>query len=170
MPVKVRIPTPLRKLTSGEGEVSAIGKTVVEVLDDLESKYPGFRERLFDESGNLRRFINIYLNDEDIRFLNGPDTVVKDSDEISIIPAIAGGLPGFKIRLTFPEGRITEPVIYRIGHEFKLKTNIRRADIQEKSGWAVLELTGETPEIERAVSWLKGMGIKVDPIEGTVIE
>ncbi|MBI4714485.1 MAG: MoaD/ThiS family protein, partial [Nitrospirae bacterium] len=81
MPVKVRIPTPLRKLTSGQGEVVASGETVQEVLENLESLHPGFQERLFDETGNLRRFINIYLNDEDIRFLNGPKTVVKDADE-----------------------------------------------------------------------------------------
>lgn len=123
-----------------------------------------------DDTGNLRRFINVYLNDEDIRFLNGQNTIVKEMDEISIVPAIAGGLPGLKVRITFPETLIPSPIIYRIGQEFQLETNIRRADIRERSGWVILELNGELPEIERAVHWLKGKGIQVDPVEGTVIE
>ena len=170
MSVKVRIPTPLRKLTSGQGEVVASGETVQEVLENLETLYPGFQERLFDETGNLRRFINIYLNDEDIRFLSGPKTVVKDADELSIVPAIAGGLAGFRVRLTFPEDRVLEPIVYRIGQEFNLVPNIRKADVQEQSGWVVLELTGESGEIEKAMGWLKGKGIQVDPLEGTIIE
>ncbi|MBI5815709.1 MAG: MoaD/ThiS family protein [Nitrospinae bacterium] len=89
--VKVRIPTPLQKLTGGTGEVSADGGDIKEIFVNLESKYPGFKERLYDESGNLRRFINIYVNDEDIRFLNGETTELKDGDDISVIPAIAGG-------------------------------------------------------------------------------
>ncbi|MBI5197670.1 MAG: MoaD/ThiS family protein [Nitrospirae bacterium] len=170
MAIKVRIPTPLRKLTGGQGEVEAVGNTIMEVLDHLESRYPGLRERLLDETGNLRRFINVYLNDEDIRFLKGQDTIVKDSDEISIIPAIAGGMSGLKIRLTYPESQITEPIVYRIGHEFRLITNIRRANIEERSGWAILELIGDTAEIDRAIAWLRGKGIQVDPVEGTVLE
>ena len=91
MSVVVRIPTPLRKLTGNQGEVREEGKTVREILDGLESHYPGIRERLTDESGELRRFINIYLNEEDSRFAEGLDTTVKAGDEVSIIPAIAGG-------------------------------------------------------------------------------
>jgi len=90
MAVKVRIPTPLRTLTSGKDEVEAGGKTVREVIDDLERNYPGLRERLCDDKG-VRRFVNIYQNEEDIRFLDALDTVVKDGDSISIVPAIAGG-------------------------------------------------------------------------------
>ena len=90
MAILVRIPTPLRRLTGGQSTVEAEGKTVSEVLLDLDSKYPGIREKLFDEE-DLRRFINIYLNDADIRFLNGENTVVKEGDHLSIIPAIAGG-------------------------------------------------------------------------------
>ncbi|MGC8500663.1 MAG: ubiquitin-like small modifier protein 1 [Leptospirillia bacterium] len=89
--VVVRIPTPLRKLTGNQGEVREEGGTVREILDGLESHYPGIRERLTDEAGELRRFINIYLNEEDIRFAEGLDTKVKAGDEVSIIPAIAGG-------------------------------------------------------------------------------
>jgi molybdopterin synthase sulfur carrier subunit len=91
MAVKVRIPTPLRKLTRDQESVQASGVTIDEVVSSLEKQYPGLKERLCDERGELRRFVNIYLNDEDIRFAQGKQTTVKDGDEISIIPAIAGG-------------------------------------------------------------------------------
>ena len=91
MAVNVRIPTPLRKLTQDKDAVQATGVTIQEIVDNLEKHYPGLKERLCDERGELRRFVNIYLNDEDIRFAPGRQTAVKDGDEISIIPAIAGG-------------------------------------------------------------------------------
>ena len=91
MPVSVRIPTPLRALTRGTAEVQADGGTVGALVDDLERRFPGMRERLVDERGELRRFINIYVNEEDIRFLQGKDTALKDGDSVSIVPAIAGG-------------------------------------------------------------------------------
>jgi sulfur-carrier protein len=87
----VRIPTPLRKITNGKEEVAAAGHTIGELIADLEKSYPGMRERLCDDKGQLRRFVNIFANDEDIRFLKNLDTPVKDTDEISIVPAIAGG-------------------------------------------------------------------------------
>lgn len=87
----VRIPTPLRKLTNGQEEVSVAGATVGELIVSLEKAYPGIKERLCDDSGAVRRFVNIFQNDEDIRFLQNLDTPVKESDEISIVPAIAGG-------------------------------------------------------------------------------
>lgn len=90
--VKVRIPTPLQKLTGGEGEVEGAGGDIREMFDDLERKYPGMKERIYDEEGALRRFINIYVNEEDIRFLDGEATKLKDDDDVSVIPAIAGGL------------------------------------------------------------------------------
>lgn len=91
MTVKVRIPTPLQKLTKDQGEVSASGDTIAALIHNLDKSYPGLRERLYDEQGNLRRFVNIYVNEEDIRFLKGEATSLKDGDEVSIIPAIAGG-------------------------------------------------------------------------------
>ncbi|MEE9165343.1 MAG: ubiquitin-like small modifier protein 1 [Nitrospinota bacterium] len=91
MAVKVRIPSPLLKLTNNKGEVSAEGNNVKEIFDDLEKNYPGIKERVYDEEGQLRRFINIYINEEDIRFVDGESSSVKDGDEMSIIPAIAGG-------------------------------------------------------------------------------
>ncbi|MCQ4575344.1 MAG: MoaD/ThiS family protein [Candidatus Brocadiales bacterium] len=91
MPVTVRVPTPLRPLTGNTDQVEASGSSVREVIDDLESKYPGIKGRLCDEKGEIRRFINFYVNDEDIRFQKNQDTPVKDGDIISVVPAIAGG-------------------------------------------------------------------------------
>jgi len=91
MAVKVRIPTPLMKLTDNQAEVSAEGVSISEVINNLELQFNGIKERICEESGSPRRFINIYVNEEDIRFLEGANTAVKDGDEISIIPAIAGG-------------------------------------------------------------------------------
>jgi molybdopterin synthase sulfur carrier subunit len=91
MPVTVRIPTPLRAVAKGNADVQAKGDTIEDVIGDLERQFPGLRERLLDESGELRRFINIYVNQEDIRFLENKATVLKDGDEVAIVPAIAGG-------------------------------------------------------------------------------
>ncbi len=91
MPAQVRIPTPLRKLTNDEELVEVPAGTIGSVINELQSRYPGIQERLVDEEGEVRRFVNVYLNEEDIRFLQNKDTEVKDGDEISIIPAIAGG-------------------------------------------------------------------------------
>jgi molybdopterin synthase sulfur carrier subunit len=90
MAVKVRIPTPLQKLTNGKGEVECSAKNVLELIDVLEKDYPGMKERLSD-GGKIRRFINIYVNEEDIRFVNKEETTLKDGDSVSIVPAIAGG-------------------------------------------------------------------------------
>ncbi len=91
MSVKVRIPTPLRSLTNGSEEVTVEGGSIKEVVDNLETKHNGGKERLCDENGQIRRFINIYLNDEDIRFKDNQEASVSDGDQISIVPAIAGG-------------------------------------------------------------------------------
>ncbi|HEY8417766.1 MAG TPA: ubiquitin-like small modifier protein 1 [Limnochordales bacterium] len=91
MPVRVRVPVLLRNLTGGAAEVAAEGTTVAEVLAELERRYPGIRARLYDEQGNLRRFVNVYVNDKDIRTLQGDQTPTKDGDEVAIVPAIAGG-------------------------------------------------------------------------------
>ena len=91
MAVTVRIPTPLQRLTNGQSEVESTGKNVSELLEDLERRHPGIKERICDENGKLRRFVNVFVNEEDIRFLQGDQTALKDGDEVSIIPAIAGG-------------------------------------------------------------------------------
>ncbi|MCM8765365.1 MAG: MoaD/ThiS family protein [Candidatus Omnitrophica bacterium] len=91
MGVKVRIPTPLQKLTGNLPEVEVEGRDIQELVENLEKKFPGMKERLTDERGKLRKFVNIYVNEEDIRFLQMEKTSLKEGDEVSIIPAIAGG-------------------------------------------------------------------------------
>ncbi len=87
----VRIPTPLRKLTADQDEVNVSASNISVLIEELENQYPGLKARLCDESGEVRRFINLYVNNEDIRFLDGKETVLNDADIVSIIPAIAGG-------------------------------------------------------------------------------
>lgn len=91
MSVMVRIPTPLRKMTGGKDKVEVESTTLGEMVDTLESTYPGFKERLVDENGDLRYFVNIYVNGEDVRFLQGLETATSTGDEVSIVPAVAGG-------------------------------------------------------------------------------
>ncbi|MEM7155031.1 MAG: MoaD/ThiS family protein [Myxococcota bacterium] len=88
----VRIPTPLRKYTQGQEEVSIEAGTVRDLITNLETSYPGISERICDDKGAVRRFVNIFVGEEDIRFLENLDTGVKDADEVSIVPAIAGGM------------------------------------------------------------------------------
>lgn len=92
MGLRVRIPTPLQAMTDNQAEVEAQGETVREMLSDLDARFPGIRERICDDEGKLRRFVNVYVNDEDVRFLGGEDTKLKEGDRVSIIPAIAGGV------------------------------------------------------------------------------
>ena len=91
MPATVRIPTPLRKLTNNEELVEVNAGTIGQAIGELQNRFPGIKERLLDDTGAVRRFVNVYVNEEDIRFLQNQETTVKDGDEISIIPAIAGG-------------------------------------------------------------------------------
>jgi molybdopterin synthase sulfur carrier subunit len=91
MPKNVRIPTPLRKLTNNEEIVEVSAATIGAAITELQSRFPGIQERLMDENGDVRRFVNVYVNEEDIRFLQNQQTPLNDGDEISIIPAIAGG-------------------------------------------------------------------------------
>ena len=91
MSVKVRIPTPLRSLTNDLDIVAAEGGTLGAAIDGLESSYPGIKDRICDEQGEIRRFVNVYVNGEDVRFLEGLTTALKPGDEVSIVPAVAGG-------------------------------------------------------------------------------
>ena len=91
MAVLVRIPTPLRSLTKGQAEVQVAADNVADLIEDLEKQFPGIKERLVDEGGEVRRFINFYINEEDVHFLQGSQTVIKAGDQVSIVPAIAGG-------------------------------------------------------------------------------
>ena len=91
MPITVRIPTPLRKLTNEQDIVQGDGETLQQMIDGLEAQYPGLKERLCDETGELRRFVNVYVNGEDVRFQDGVDTRLNENAEVSIVPAVAGG-------------------------------------------------------------------------------
>jgi molybdopterin synthase sulfur carrier subunit len=91
MPAQVRIPTPLRKLTNNEELIEVKAGSIADTFADLQARFPGIKERLLDDTGAVRRFVNVYVNEEDIRFLQNLETKVKDGDEVSIIPAIAGG-------------------------------------------------------------------------------
>ena len=91
MPVLVRIPTPLRKFTGGQESVQASGASIAAVIESLEKNHPGLRDRICEADGRVRRFVNVYVNGDDIRFLDNLGSAVKDGDEISIVPAIAGG-------------------------------------------------------------------------------
>ena len=91
MSIMVRIPTPLRRVTNGQDKVSVNGSSISEIIGDLDSQFPGLKERLCDEHGELRNFVNIYVNGEDVRFLDGINSPTTEGDEISIVPAVAGG-------------------------------------------------------------------------------
>jgi molybdopterin synthase sulfur carrier subunit len=91
MQVRVRVPTPLRKFTNGADEVNAQGNNVRALVEDLDKSFPGIKERICDETGRIRRFVNVYVNGDDIRFLQNLETSLKEGDSISIVPAIAGG-------------------------------------------------------------------------------
>ena len=91
MSVSVRVPTILRPYTQGVSEVSAEGSTLTEVLDSLDASYPGIKGRVLDDAGELRRFVNVYVDDDDVRFAEGLQTTIKDGGQVSIIPAVAGG-------------------------------------------------------------------------------
>ncbi|MCH7801464.1 MAG: MoaD/ThiS family protein [Chloroflexi bacterium] len=91
MSIMVRIPTPLRRITNGQDKVAVDGSSIGEIIGDLDSQFPGLKERLCDEQGEIRNFVNIYVNGEDVRFLDGINSPTAEGDEISIVPAVAGG-------------------------------------------------------------------------------
>ena len=91
MSVTVRIPTPLRRVTNGQDKVGVEGTVLIDVIASLDAEFPGIKDRLCDENGDLRNFVNIYVNGEDVRFLDGLTTATKSGDEVSIVPAVAGG-------------------------------------------------------------------------------
>jgi molybdopterin converting factor small subunit len=109
MAIEVRIPTILRSYTSGAKAVQGAGETLAELLTDLDTKFPGLRGRLVTAEGGLHRFVNVYVNDEDVRFLGALDAKLKDGDGVTILPAVAGGATGFAalaaLRHTFPTKR-----------------------------------------------------------------
>ena len=169
MAIKVRIPTPLQKLTKNQSEVLCEAKSIDGMLQDLEKQHPGIKERLCDEAGKLRRFVNIYVNEEDIRFMQGQDTPIKDGDDISIIPAIAGGAAATikkRVTLVFPPDQIKEPAVFMMAKKFDVMPNIRQARVTETVGEMMLELEGTEKNLEQGIRYLESKGIKVEPVTG----
>jgi molybdopterin converting factor small subunit len=164
MPVKVLIPTPLRKFTNNAETVSVEAENVGALLKALDTAYPGLGKPLLDDTGAPRKFVNLYKNGEDIRFLQGVETTLVDGDEVSIVPAIAGGVSasGTEVyRLAFYRQMYNTPLLYNIGKKFRVVVNIRRAMLNEDSGWAEVALSGSIEEIGRAVADLQTTGVSV---------
>ena len=162
--VKVLIPTPLRKFTNEQDTVAVIDTaTVGALLQSLNTTYPGLGKPLLDEAGNPRRFVNLFVNGEDIRFLQNTDTPLNHGDEISIVPAIAGGAVGGTevYNLTFHREMFNRPILQNVGKKFRVTLTIRRANMSEDSGWAEVALTGSPDEIGRAIADLQTTGVSV---------
>jgi len=166
MAILVRIPEALRPLADGRDEILAEGTTLGELLDDLEGRFSGIRNWLCDATGALRGYVNLFVNRREARAMGGLAASVAAGDIVSIVPAIRGGAKtARKIYLTFPQKLIKEPLIFRVGHEFNVVTNIRGASVSDSVGLVALEIEGERDEIERAIKWLVGKGVKVEPLE-----
>ncbi len=176
MAITVRIPTPLRKYTEGKDEVSVEASNLRELLQNLEKGYKGIGQRIMDDKGGVRRFVNIYLNDEDIRFKKNLDTPLKDGDVISIIPAIAGGaakkmkMIQKKVYLTYKKSMLNKPIIWEASRKFDVVINIGTASVSGDLGLVGVELEGNREEVESLVKWFTKKGVKVEPIEQTVLE
>ena len=184
MAIKVRIPTPLQKLTNNQAEIHCDAADINQMLADLERRHPGIKERLCDGEGKLRRFVNIYVNEEDIRFLQGQETALKDGDDISIIPAIAGGaskdepkvrrsssggpsaLVKKRVMLVFPPDQIKQPAVFTMAKKYDIMPNIRKARVTETIGEMMLELEGTEENLGKGIKYLESLGIKVEPVTG----
>jgi len=167
MPVVVRIPEALCALTGGEDELVAEGSTLSELFDDLDVRFPGIRQWAFDGEGAVRSYVNVFLNHREVGAREAPAARVAPGDYVSIVPTIAGATKtSRKIYLTFPQELIREPIIFRIGHEFKVMTNIRGASVSDNIGLVALELEGAPDELDRAIEWLRAKGVTVEPVPG----
>lgn len=190
MPVNVRIPEALRKLTGGADVVAVESANVREMIAALEAKHPGLKERICDEQGNVRRFVNIFVNEEDIRFMQNQETPLAAGAEVSILPAIAGGagksaraakaeapapaapsgLQTRRVYLTFDEATTKRPMIYEVIKKFDVVPNIRHASATEKLAIMGIEFTGTAEQLDNAFAWLRKQNVRVDPIEMNVVE
>jgi molybdopterin synthase sulfur carrier subunit len=160
--VKVLIPTPLRKFTNEQETVSVEGDTIGSLLAALASTYTGLGKPLLDENGAPRRFVNLYLNGEDVRFLQNTETPLKDGDEVSIVPAIAGGASGSEVySLSFNPNMYNTPILHNLSKRFRLTLTLRRAMLNEEGGWVEMEFTGPQEEIGRAIADLQTTGVNV---------
>ena len=167
MPVTVRTGAALSALLGGKREVAAEGSTVGQLLDELN-----IRDRVCDEAGRVRRHFNIHVNDgEDIRLLQALDTPVKEGDTVTILSAIAGGAEiARRSWLTYPKALVDRPLIWELGQNFKIVTNIRQASISNDIGLVGLELSGEEDEVQKAMAFLAEEGVAVEPVELDVVE
>ncbi|OGH61990.1 MAG: hypothetical protein A3I06_14330 [Candidatus Lindowbacteria bacterium RIFCSPLOWO2_02_FULL_62_12] len=171
MSITIRIPTPLRKLTGDAEEVRIDAVTLRDMITTLERQYPGIKDRLCDESGEVRRFINVFVNDEDVRFMEGQATQLKDGDVVSIVPAVAcGARIKQKYYLNVPQKLIKEPLIYQLVKKYDVVPNIRQASISDEIGVVAVEIEGEPASVESATKFLQELGVSVEPIEINVIE
>jgi len=167
MAITVKAGSALARLFDGKRVVEAHGATVGEVLEDL-----GVRDRLCDEAGKLRRHFNLHVNGgEDVRLLQGLDTPLRDGDELALLSAIAGGANvARKVWLTFPHDLVERPLIWEVGRNFEVVTNIRQASVSREIGLVGLELSGEEQEVKRAIDFLTEAGVSVEPVELGVVE
>lgn len=186
MPINVRIPEALRKLTAGNDQVSVEAASVRQMIDALDAKHPGLKERICDEQGNVRRFVNIFVNEEDIRFMQNLDTPLDAKSDVSILPAIAGGAAAKspkasraevsvaqtvrRVYLTFDEDTTKRPMIYELIKKFDVIPNIRHASATEKLAIMGIEFIGSAEALDAAFAWLRKQGVRVDPIEMNVVE
>ncbi len=175
MSIKVRIPSPLRTFTNGADIVEVPGTTVSEVLNGLIAKAAGIETRLFKTPGQLNRFVNVYVNDEDVRFLSNLETPVKDGDEVAIVPAIAGGNAGQVSKrcwLTFPSrNQVEQPIIWRMSQAFpKVVFDIRQSSVQNEIGIMAVLFVGPADDVVKALAFLREAGLTVEPIEKSVVE
>ena len=176
MSVKVRIPEVLRKFTGGSDQVSVEATTIAEMIEALEKNHPGLKERICDDKGNVKRFINVFVNEEDIRFQDNLQTQLEANADISILPAIAGGNAKSdsaivrRVYLNFTAEGVTQPIIYNVIKKFDVIPNIRGASITEDVGIMSVEFSGTREEVEKAIDWIRKQGVKVDPIEMNVVE
>ena len=185
MPVKVRIPEVLRKLTGGADVVALEAGSVREMIEALEKAHPGIKERICDEKGQVRRFVNVFVNEEDIRFQDNLETKLPPGTEISILPAIAGGSGKARLApkessandevvrrvyLTFNRELCTKPIIYELVKKFDVIPNIRSASVTEDVGIMGVEISGRREAVEKALDYARKQGVKVDPIEMNVVE
>jgi molybdopterin converting factor small subunit len=140
--------------------VSVDAASIGALLTAISAEHPGLGKPLLDENGAPRRFVNLFLNGEDIRFLQGVETPLKEGDEVSIVPAIAGGVSGVETyNLTFNRGMFETPILYNIGKRFRVVTTIRRAILNEEGGWAEVAFSGSSEEIGRALAELQTTGV-----------
>ena len=179
MAINVRIPEVLRKFTGGNDVVSLEATNVAEMIDALEKNHPGIKERICDDKGNVKRFINVFVNEEDIRFQENLQTPLAAGADVSILPAIAGGNAEKKkpaseivrrVYLNFSAEGVTQPIIYHVIKKFDVIPNIRGASITEDMGIMSVEFSGPREEVDKALDWIRKQGVKVDPIEMNVVE